>query len=132
MKYVAGFLFTSDHKFVVLIEKQKPDWQKGKLNGVGGKIEEGETPLMAMQREFEEETGLNIDNWREFFVLRARFGVVHFFVAESDSVGKVRTMEDEQVDVYDVNLLPPALLVGNLNWLIPLAMDQYRAIGILD
>jgi 8-oxo-dGTP pyrophosphatase MutT (NUDIX family) len=29
---------------VLLIEKQKPAWQRGKLNGVGGKIEPGENP----------------------------------------------------------------------------------------
>jgi hypothetical protein len=28
-------------QMVVLIEKQKPDWQKGCLNAVGGKVEDG-------------------------------------------------------------------------------------------
>jgi len=42
--YVAGFMFSPDLENVVLIEKQKPEWQKGKYNAVGGKIEDGETP----------------------------------------------------------------------------------------
>lgn len=43
---------------VLLIEKQRPEWQKGRLNGVGGKIEPGEADSSAMIREFAEETGL--------------------------------------------------------------------------
>lgn len=35
--------------------KNKPDWQKGCLNGIGGKIEEGEKPIDAVFRELEEE-----------------------------------------------------------------------------
>ena len=38
-KYVLTFLFTSDYKNVWLIEKNRPNWQKGSLNGIGGKIE---------------------------------------------------------------------------------------------
>ncbi len=60
MNYVAGFLFEPYMERVVLIQKEKPTWQKGRLNGVGGKMELGETPLQAMQREFREETGLDI------------------------------------------------------------------------
>ena len=35
----------------------------GLYNGVGGKIEPGELPLMSMIREFTEETGLTHFNW---------------------------------------------------------------------
>jgi hypothetical protein len=34
---VAGFLFRNNDTEVALIRKNKPDWQKGKLNGIGGK-----------------------------------------------------------------------------------------------
>ncbi len=43
---------------VLLILKNKPAWQKGKVNLVGGKIEPGEEPEQAAQRELKEETGL--------------------------------------------------------------------------
>ncbi len=42
--YVTGFMYSIDRKRVVLIEKINPEWQKGHLNGVGGKIEKDETP----------------------------------------------------------------------------------------
>jgi len=41
---------------VLLILKEKPG-QKGRLNLVGGKVEEGETPEKAAHRELKEEAG---------------------------------------------------------------------------
>jgi 8-oxo-dGTP diphosphatase len=58
IRYSAGFLFSKDYKQVLLIKKEKPDWQRGLYNGVGGKVEPGETELNCMIREFEEETKL--------------------------------------------------------------------------
>lgn len=55
-RFVLGFLFSEDGSRVLLVWKNRPAWQNGKLNGVGGKIEPGETPLQAMKREFLEET----------------------------------------------------------------------------
>jgi 8-oxo-dGTP pyrophosphatase MutT (NUDIX family) len=40
----------------LLICKNRPAWPRDKLNGLGGKIEEGETPQQAMEREHREET----------------------------------------------------------------------------
>ncbi|HSI37253.1 MAG TPA: NUDIX domain-containing protein, partial [Tepidisphaeraceae bacterium] len=56
--YVCSFAFPPARDRVLLIRKNRPAWQAGKLNGVGGKIEPGETPRQAARREFEEETGL--------------------------------------------------------------------------
>lgn len=42
---------------VLLVLKDKPEWQKGKLNLPGGKIEEGESPEQAATRELKEEAG---------------------------------------------------------------------------
>jgi 8-oxo-dGTP pyrophosphatase MutT (NUDIX family) len=67
-RYVAGFMFDVANKQVALIRKTKPAWQAGKLNGIGGKIEDGESPEAAMVREFLEETGCNTDrdDWSHF------------------------------------------------------------------
>lgn len=56
-RFVLGFCFDFGYHNVLLIEKNRPPWQAGKLNGIGGKIEEGESPAAAMAREFREETG---------------------------------------------------------------------------
>lgn len=59
-EYVLGFLFRECQPLVALITKNKPEWQKNKKNGIEGKIEPNETPLEAMRREFQEETGAAI------------------------------------------------------------------------
>ncbi len=63
-EYVCGFMFSPDKKQVALIRKTKPEWQKDLLNGIGGKIESGESPHEAMVREFYEESG-NTYVWRK-------------------------------------------------------------------
>jgi len=53
-QYVAGFLFDETLENVVLIRKNRPKWQAGKLNGVGGHVEARETSIETMHREFKE------------------------------------------------------------------------------
>ncbi len=43
--------------------KKKNDLNEGKWVGVGGKLEEGETPDEALLREVKEETGLTLTKW---------------------------------------------------------------------
>jgi 8-oxo-dGTP pyrophosphatase MutT (NUDIX family) len=58
-RYVLGFAFDSQYEFVLMVEKlHGPEINLRKLNGVGGKLEEGESAEYAMVREFNEETGL--------------------------------------------------------------------------
>lgn len=63
--YVLGFAFEPNRNEVLLIEKTKPEWQAGFLNGIGGKVEDEESYTHAMTREFKEETGIstNEDEW---------------------------------------------------------------------
>ena len=74
--YVCGFAFDTSAK-VVLISKRRPEWQVGKLNGVGGKVAREDilnttgqvTGIQcAMSREFEEEAGVAIppERWKQY------------------------------------------------------------------
>lgn len=57
-KYTVGFcLDPSD--IVVLLCKERPEWMAGLLNGVGGKIWDGESATDAMHREWGEETSID-------------------------------------------------------------------------
>lgn len=127
MRYVVGFVFTPDRDRVVLIEKLRPAWQKGRLNGVGGKIEAGETPLDAMVREFEEETGVYIDpsSWVYNVAMRAPDWEVHFYSAVTELATAVESKTDEQVNLYPVPLLYSYPTISNLRWLVPLACDRH-------
>lgn len=119
--YVAGFLFDQNLTRVALVRKGKPQWQAGRLNGIGGKIEPGETSIEAMRREFAEEAGLDaeIEFWHHFATVKGEWGHVDFFRA-TGPVDQVRTMESEPIEVHDVSSIPGEAL-PNLSWLIPLA-----------
>jgi 8-oxo-dGTP diphosphatase len=54
---VATLVFVIDHGRVFLIRKRRGHGQ-GKVNGPGGKVEPGETPVACAVRECQEETGL--------------------------------------------------------------------------
>lgn len=124
--YVAGFLFNKKRDVVALIKKNKPEFMAGQLNAIGGKIEEDEFPKVAQQREFLEEAGVDIpiSEWEFFLTLEARLGVVHFFRAFSDDIYKVKSMEIEQVSLYETYAISSLNTVPNLKWITPLALDK--------
>lgn len=117
-QYTLGFLFRGDK--VLLIQKNRPDWQKGKWNGVGGHIEHGETADYAMKREFKEEADAT-PNWEWFCSMVFNKAVVHCF--RSFTVVDVKTMTDERLFWWEVNDLPKNV-IPNLNWLIPMALQS--------
>lgn len=45
---------------IIFVLKDKPSWQKNRLNLIGGKVEPGETPEQAAVRELKEETGFTV------------------------------------------------------------------------
>jgi len=132
---VVGFLFHG--RRVLLVQKTKPVWQEKLWNGVGGKVEPGEGAHVAMQREFLEET-----------TLTARFE--HYACEDrpegDDYCYKIDFFRATLPDHDDRPLVPQfndageALwwvpissvggmqypVVGNLRWLIPLALDPRK------
>src|SRR5262245_51511073 len=127
--YSCGFLFSTDRTRVLLIRKRRPAWQAGKLNGIGGKIERGETAAEAMRREFREEANLDVRDWQEVLTLTgandAGSGIGwrgHFFRAFGD-VDAAQTMTDEQLEIHAVAALPRDT-IPNLHWMIPLMLDD--------
>lgn len=125
MQYVVGFAFDAAHN-VVLIRKTKPEWQAGRLNGVGGKIERMETEKAAMVREFEEETGVQTseDDWKGRAVLHAEEWIVYAFAAFlPDVTFKVRTTTEEQIQICSAYALPINAL-RSVRYLVPMMLDE--------
>lgn len=134
-EYVCGFLFNPPLSHVALIKKAKPDWQAGLLNGVGGKIEENETALYAMAREFTEETGVPMEEheglWTKFLIYEVRdpiddqkTAVVSFYTArlkQELSIKEFVSEPNEPVQWYPVNPIFRRNSLPNLDWLIPMA-----------
>lgn len=97
---VVGFVFDRTYPSVVLIRKNHPDYQKGKWNGVGGKVNEGETPVQAMARECKEECGLEIPagQWK-FLESVSRFNLYVFF-CNVDGIDRAKTTTEEIVRIF--------------------------------
>lgn len=95
---VVGYIFSNDMQKVVLIEKDKPDWQAGKWNGVGGKMNDvdGGFPSHTMSRECLEETGVSIapEDWIEVQIERFPNYTLHVFYTVGDYA--VKKNEDEE------------------------------------
>lgn len=141
IKYVLGFAFTESKQMVVLIEKQKPEWQKGKFNGVGGKVEESDPdPMYAMTREFQEETGVLIHTWDHFADMvfendiMGGGAIVHCFRTFTNQVIECKTIEQEKIVIIHSDELNKYPVIKNLLILIPMAMDndfQFAKINVL-
>jgi 8-oxo-dGTP diphosphatase len=123
--YVVGFAFNRERNHVLLVKKEQPEWQKGRLNGVGGKVEKGETPAQAMSREFLEEAGIPDVRWKEFCTLRGPDWNVYFFRAYIDLNLLCRKENDvgEQLYVATASGMGELDTIYNLRWLVPLAVE---------
>lgn len=126
MQYVLGFHFNEDLEQVALIRKIKPEFMKDKLNGIGGKIEPGESPMAAMIREFQEEAsavtspffwrpvcklhGHDFENWS-----------IHVFAGYGE-LTKLKTTSAEPVVICSVHHIDSdRSSMPNIKWLVPLA-----------
>ena len=122
-KFVVGFAFDSKSEQILLITKNRPEWQKGCLNGIGGKIEIRETPSTAMKRESMEETGLNL-NWFRRGVMTGKNNdgmpfECHIFYAYDNQIYFFNQIEDEPLALYDVDKVNEYPIIRNLFYLIP-------------
>jgi len=127
--YVLGLLFRGCYSGVVLIEKTKPQWQAGLLNGIGGKVEPGENARAAMVREFKEETGVDTSNlqWIPFCEMSGEKFVVECFTSiDTASYECAMTKEEERIIKLNPIDFPCGFkCVPHLQWLLRMAMDVH-------
>ncbi len=129
-----GFIFDQSLESVLLVHKQKPDWQIGKLNGVGGKVEDNETGLTCIARECFEETTLNLPAsvWHQYATAVHETNTeekkqIDFFTAiYSGQKSDAKKGDYEEVEWFASDHLPDNIL-PNLSFLIPMA--RYKLQG---
>lgn len=123
--YVLGFLFDHELSRVALIRKERPQWQAGSLNGIGGKIDGPfETPHDAMIREFREETTVLEESWKLFGQLRSPDYTVYMFAARSSKdMWMLRSPTDETVGVFFVSDIHTLTTLPNVKWQVPMAKE---------
>ena len=129
-QYVLGFAFNSAKDYVVLINKKKPEWQKGSFNGVGGKIEPNESPEFAMVREFVEETGVSttMDEWQQVAYMAGDGWCCYVYTIHGDDLMYAETKTDEMIHVLPVQdvLKGDYPMISNIPFLIELCRDKSR------
>lgn len=134
-KYVLGFMFSDLFETegeVALIRKTKPEWQKGKLNGIGGKIEDDESPISAMIREFYEETGRGTDaeDWKYCGNMIGKDWTVDVYACFGN-LSELETTTDEEVVCFELpEVFQSGEVIDNLKFLIPMSLHvlAYEAI----
>lgn len=131
-RMVVGFVFDEGFNNVLLIQKQKPDWQRGYFNGIGGKCKQDEPPRLAIARETYEETTMDIEpaSWTHFVTLRTGskpepspdVEVCFFFtVVERCVLTSAHSETKEQLLIILRSNLQHYKTLPNLQWMIPLA-----------
>lgn len=101
-KYVVAFLFNGSGG-VWMVKKQKPDWQKGCLNGIGGKVEDDETNEEAIVRELKEEAGIDVEFGKDIVYCGGMGGMnndggeFEVYVYAGFTSQNLKTMEEEEI-----------------------------------
>ncbi len=138
MKYVVGFVFDTNNQNILLLEKKRPEWQRGFVNGIGGKVEgaaEETFPVLAMVREAREEAAFESSpsDWHLFHnELHTSGNDLYFYATDVKGIqGKVKSLTDEVLMIVSYDLHPGGIfdkvrlraeyMLYNLNWLIPMA-----------
>lgn len=124
--FVVVFIFNHDLTQVLLILKNRPAWQAGFFNGLGGKLEAGETALQCAWREIREESTLDIreEDWVEVGVIKQPQGDVAVLTTRYESaMNDARTNEDEPIEWHPSDCMPNNV-IANLRWLIPLCQEK--------
>jgi len=120
------FLVEGDPPRRILLGRKKRGFGKGKWNGLGGKVHDGETPLRAILREVEEESGLRIssDTLRPMGTIRFFFPShrafdhhVHVFIATTWE-GEIRESDEMAPEWFDIDKIPQdKMWADDAHWL---------------
>lgn len=124
-RYTIGIMFDRQGQEVLLIGKNKPEWQKGLINAPGGKVEEGEIAEECIVREFQEETSLitTVKDWKYIGQLLngENYKVDVLTCMYDPKFGKAVSLTDEAVFWLSTRNLPMHC-VPNIHWLVPMAL----------
>jgi 8-oxo-dGTP pyrophosphatase MutT (NUDIX family) len=128
-KNAVAVIVNNDNKFLLLKRSKESDWMPGKWSLVGGMIEKGENPQQAVEREINEETGLEIEKFvKTFSIQRKPDSIEHIFACryKGDPTDIVLNNENTNYGWYDVSEMEFLDIVPNLIEYITLSFKKHK------
>lgn len=141
MNYVCGLVISKDLNKILLIKKNRgPECVIGKLNFIGGKVEEKDLfPLNAISRECKEETNLDFHpaEWTYFCEINLGENKIYLYYIITNKIFNYKQIEDEELKIYSLNYNEDYSSTGyhfyqeysriaDLDWLISMALNYYN------
>lgn len=137
LAYPSG-LYANGHLPVLIVEKDKPEWQKGRYNLPGGKIEDGETPQEAALRELIEEAGgiqTSSSMPNLMGVIQGSWGKVHCLQVWADPTIPLTPQESETQNIFWKSwqeIKDDPRLIPNLRVIIPMMLMGCKGWSVFD
>ena len=123
--FVLGLIFNKSKTRILLVEKNKPEWMAGHWNGIGGKVEDNETPMRAIERECLEEISYSYSFEHVItFVCPGGTAFVFKAICVGDDI-KFNQTEDEELRAWLLENLPTEMMT-DLRWIIPLSLSSVQ------
>ena len=130
-------LLKKDNK--ILLAMKKRGFGEGKYNGVGGKIENGETPEEAMIRETQEEIAVTpivyekvgIIEFDEFYKGKKEKVMFHLYIA-SEWQGEPTESEEMKPEWFDIQNIPYDRMFPDDKYWLPLILEGRKIKAYFD
>ena len=123
----------------ILLAMKKRGFGEGKYNGVGGKIENGETPEEAMIRETQEEIAVTpieyekvgIIEFDEFYKGQKEKVMFHLYVA-SEWQGEPTESDEMKPEWFDIQSIPYDKMFPDDKYWLPLILEGKKIKAYFD
>jgi len=129
-KNAIAVIVNEDNKILLLKRSDEPkQWMPSKWALVGGAIEKGETPQKAVEREIQEETGLEVKKFiKTFTIQRNPDSIEHIFACRYNGDPTEITLNEENTNYgwFDVDEMNYLDIVPHLIEYITIAFKKYE------
>lgn len=130
-------LLKKDNK--ILLAMKKRGFGEGKYNGVGGKLEEGETPEMAMLRETKEEINIvptkyekvGIMEFNEYVKGEPANLIFHLYIATKWDKEPEET-DEMKPEWFDIENIPYDRMFPDDKYWLPIILDGKKINGFFE
>ena len=123
----------------ILLAMKKRGFGKGKYNGVGGKLEQGETPEQAMERETQEEIAViptkyekvGFIEFDEYYKGEKTKIAFHLYIA-NEWIGEPTETEEMKPEWFDIKNIPYDKMFPDDSYWLPLILKGKKIKAYFD